>query len=274
MRLSSDPGDDPGRSPQDLVNRWGMGTGTYSKSVTFLSSVTGLKATTFFLSPITQAESPELANTRPGRGTQPTMATSPGAEWPSQEQQGLLSATSLPPPTPPRDPQPSAHPCGRPPAASPTSTAPPSLPAWSHSCGQRGLGLLPGGREMVMSSPPGSWGQWLPVWPHPPYLLEVAQDINPAVEDTFALGGVEVVEELCGVVLVALLVAGRAEGRDWGGYSLIWHPQGVPPCSPKHLFFCCFVVLRPRAPARLPSRTLGPGWGWQQRHLAQDCPPG
>lgn len=34
--------------------------------MTFLSSVTGLKATTFFLSPITQAESAELANTRPG----------------------------------------------------------------------------------------------------------------------------------------------------------------------------------------------------------------
>ena len=39
--------------------------GTHSKSVSFLSSVTGLKATTFFCRPITQAESGALANTRP-----------------------------------------------------------------------------------------------------------------------------------------------------------------------------------------------------------------
>lgn len=38
---------------------------TYSKSVSFLSSVTGLKATTFFRRPMTQAESGALANTRP-----------------------------------------------------------------------------------------------------------------------------------------------------------------------------------------------------------------
>lgn len=39
--------------------------GTHSKSVSFLSSVTGLKATAFFRRPITQAESGALANTRP-----------------------------------------------------------------------------------------------------------------------------------------------------------------------------------------------------------------
>lgn len=33
--------------------------------MSFLSSVTGLKATTFFRRPITQAESGALANTRP-----------------------------------------------------------------------------------------------------------------------------------------------------------------------------------------------------------------
>ena len=46
------------------------------------------------------------------------------------------------------------------------------------------------------------------------YLLEVAQDVDPAVKDSLALRGVEVVEELGGVVLVALLVAGGAERRD------------------------------------------------------------
>lgn len=54
------------------------------------------------------------------------------------------------------------------------------------------------------------------MWLCPPYLLEVAQDINPAVKDAFALGGVEVVEEFGGVVLMALLIAGGAERRDWG----------------------------------------------------------
>lgn len=39
--------------------------GTHSKSVSFLSSVTGLKATAFFCRPMTQAESGALANTRP-----------------------------------------------------------------------------------------------------------------------------------------------------------------------------------------------------------------
>lgn len=97
-QLQTGSGDNLGRCPGDLENRKDMGTGTYSKSVTFLSSVTGLKATTFFLSPITQAESPELANTRPGRGTQTNMATLLGAEWPSPEHQGPPSATSLAPP--------------------------------------------------------------------------------------------------------------------------------------------------------------------------------
>ncbi len=37
------------------------------------------------------------------------------------------------------------------------------------------------------------------------HLLQVTQDIDPAVEDAFALGGVEVVD-VSGVVLVALLI--------------------------------------------------------------------
>lgn len=44
--------------------------------------------------------------------------------------------------------------------------------------------------------------------------------------------------------------------------------------SPKHLFFAALFSLRPRAPAHLPSRTLGPERGRQRRHPAQDCPPG
>ncbi len=38
------------------------------------------------------------------------------------------------------------------------------------------------------------------------HLLQVTQNIDPAVEDAFALGGVEVVDEVSGVVLVALLI--------------------------------------------------------------------
>lgn len=45
--------------------------------------------------------------------------------------------------------------------------------------------------------------------PTPPHLLQVAQDVGPAVKHALALGGVEVVQELCGVVLVALLVPAR-----------------------------------------------------------------
>jgi len=267
MWLSSDPGDDLGRSPWELENHWGVGTGTYSKSVTFLSSVTGLKATTFFLSPITQAESPELANTRPGRGD---TADRGHLAWGSR-------GCPVPPasPCPTTAPQPSAHPCGRPPAASPTSTAPPSLPAWSHSCGQRGSGLPPGDKEMAMSSPPNSWGQRWPVWPCPPYLLEVAQDVNPAVEDAFALGGVEVVEELGGVVLVALLITGGAEGRHWGGCSLLWHPQGVPPCSPKHLFFFgCFVLPEAQSPSPPPQQDPAAGVGTAAEAPSTGLSPG
>lgn len=75
--------------------------GTYSKSVTFLSSVTGLKATTFFRSPMTQAVSPELANTRPGRGMLLTLATSLGAKAGRLEQQPSAS------------PAPHGNPCPR-----------------------------------------------------------------------------------------------------------------------------------------------------------------
>lgn len=45
-----------------------------------------------------------------------------------------------------------------------------------------------------------------------PYLLQVAQDIGPAVENALPLGGVEVVQELRGVVIVAFLVSGEEEG--------------------------------------------------------------
>lgn len=64
--------------------------------------------------------------------------------------------------------------------------------------------------------------------PCPPYLLEVAQDVNPAVKDAFALRGVEVVEELSGVVLVALLVAGGMEGKDWGIAPQFGGPSLLP----------------------------------------------
>lgn len=74
-------------TPREGSPRNRRGVGTHSKSVTFLSSVTGLKATTFFRSPITQAVSPELANTRPGRGTLLTLATSLGAKPGRLEQQ-------------------------------------------------------------------------------------------------------------------------------------------------------------------------------------------
>lgn len=42
-----------------------------------------------------------------------------------------------------------------------------------------------------------------------PYLLQVAQDIGPAVENALPLGGVEVVQKLRGVVIVAFLVSGE-----------------------------------------------------------------
>lgn len=42
-----------------------------------------------------------------------------------------------------------------------------------------------------------------------PYLLQVAQDIGPAVENALPFGGVEVVQKLRGVVFVALLISGE-----------------------------------------------------------------
>lgn len=59
-------------------------------------------------------------------------------------------------------------------------------------------------------SPLGPWaqvsGSSLPEssTSHAPHLLQVAQDVGPAVKHALALGGVEVVQELGGVVLVAL----------------------------------------------------------------------
>lgn len=38
------------------------------------------------------------------------------------------------------------------------------------------------------------------------HLLQVTKNIDPAVEDAFALGGVEIVDEVSGVVLVTLLI--------------------------------------------------------------------
>lgn len=38
------------------------------------------------------------------------------------------------------------------------------------------------------------------------HLLQVTQNIDPAVEDAFALGGVKIVDEFGGVVLVTLLI--------------------------------------------------------------------
>lgn len=47
-------------------------------------------------------------------------------------------------------------------------------------------------------------------------LLHVPQDVFPAVKDPFALLGVEVVDEICGVVLIAALIptAGTGSGPD------------------------------------------------------------
>lgn len=74
-----------------------------------------------------------------------------------------------------------------------------------------------------------------------PHLLQVAQDVGPAVKHALALGGVEVVQELCGVVLVALLVPGRGRWdlslRDAEPTPVGW-PTGskessTPPPLPK-----------------------------------------
>lgn len=54
--------------------------------------------------------------------------------------------------------------------------------------------------------------------PPTPYLLQVTQDVGPAVEDALALGGVQVVQKLRGVVLVTLLIPGeRNQGPGLGG---------------------------------------------------------
>lgn len=41
-----------------------------------------------------------------------------------------------------------------------------------------------------------------------PYLLQVAQDIGPAVENALPFRGIEVVQKFRGVVFVALLISG------------------------------------------------------------------
>lgn len=110
-------------------------SGTHSKSVSFLSSVTGLKATAFFFRPITQAESGALANTRPAnRGTWEPSKAGPCPREPGEGEVRPQVA-------------PTTYPCGKPHAASPTAKAWPSPPAWSRSSGQRGLGRRPGNRQ-------------------------------------------------------------------------------------------------------------------------------
>lgn len=131
---SSKPGRDPvqkilGLPPKALPSPLSSKR-TYSKSVSFLSSVTGLKATTFFRRPITQAESGALANTRPVEAG--AWYASPNLQRPSESQVGPVHPTHL---------------CGRHHAASLTSITWPSHPVWSHSSGRRGLEHHPGNRQ-------------------------------------------------------------------------------------------------------------------------------
>lgn len=60
-----------------------------------------------------------------------------------------------------------------------------------------------------------------------PYLLQVAQDIGPAVKDTLPLRGVQVVQKLRGVVFVALLIS--AERNSHSGLARMLSPTGPGP---------------------------------------------
>ena len=107
---------------------------------------------------------------------------------------------------------------------------------------RRGMEKCP--RSAAAPWAPGHRCQGAAFWnprPHPPHLLQVAQDVGPAVKHALALGGVEVVQELCGVVLMALLVPGRGRWdlslRDAEPTPVGW-PTGskessTPPPLPK-----------------------------------------
>lgn len=64
-----------------------------------------------------------------------------------------------------------------------------------------------------------------------PYLLQVAQDVGPAVKDALPLGGVQVIQKLRGVVFMALLVSGKRAGAGSGLVQTLSPRQARPQTS-------------------------------------------
>lgn len=81
------------------------------------------------------------------------------------------------------------------------------------------------------------------------YLLQVAQDVGPAVKDAPPLGGVQVVEKLRGVVFVALLVSGKRHGG----------PESPPHAEPLWAGPQALGKARPRAPQPRSTQVPLPG---------------